>query len=160
VVELLSKGQAEVGLILTERMINMPAEVAPPMYKMLHEEITWAIEDNEPYNFTHYLILSKTYCEVQSKLDQEADRPKKKQRADDMQPENFYFHIEDPTLHKHAAAFGDYPLVHEAAEGDADSKRAFQDRGIRPQGHMILIESGNFEKAFQALQEAFAGQAG
>jgi protein BCP1 len=33
------------GLILTERLINVPAEIVPPMYKMLLEEITWAIEE-------------------------------------------------------------------------------------------------------------------
>ena len=33
-----------VGLVLTERLINMPSEVVPPMYSMLQEEITWAIE--------------------------------------------------------------------------------------------------------------------
>ena len=74
------RGDNEVGLVLTERLINMPLEVTPPMYRMLHEEMTWAVEDNEPYTFTHYVLLSNTYTEVQSKLDAEDDRPKKKQK--------------------------------------------------------------------------------
>ena len=35
----------DVGLVLSERIINMPAAVAPPSYKMLLEEIKWAVED-------------------------------------------------------------------------------------------------------------------
>jgi hypothetical protein len=35
----------DVGLVLTERIVNMPAAVAPPSYKMLLEEIQWANED-------------------------------------------------------------------------------------------------------------------
>ncbi len=37
--------QFHVGLILSERLINMPVQIVPPMYKMLQEEIQWAIED-------------------------------------------------------------------------------------------------------------------
>ena len=55
---------AQVGLLLTERFINMPTEVVPPMYNMLIEELHWALEAKEPYNFSHYLILSKTYTAV------------------------------------------------------------------------------------------------
>ena len=74
---------SQVGLILTERLINMPSEIVPPMYTMLLEEIGWALEEKEPYTFSHYLILSKTYKEVDSKLDQEESRPTKKKKKGD-----------------------------------------------------------------------------
>ena len=35
----------DVALVLSERIINMPAAVASPSYKMLLEEIQWANED-------------------------------------------------------------------------------------------------------------------
>jgi protein BCP1 len=35
----------EIALVLAERIINMPAAVAAPSYKMLLEEIQWANED-------------------------------------------------------------------------------------------------------------------
>ena len=56
----------------------MPVEVVPPMYSMLLEEIEWAVQEKEPYTFSHYLIFSKTYTETESKLDQEDSRPNKK----------------------------------------------------------------------------------
>ena len=90
-----------VGLILTERLINMPSEVVPPMYSMLQEEIAWAIEDKEPYNFSHYLILSKNYEEVESKLDTEETRPQKKKKRSGNKAEQFYFHPEDEVLERH-----------------------------------------------------------
>lgn len=34
-----------VGLVLSERLINMPVQVMPPMYRMLSEEIEGAIEE-------------------------------------------------------------------------------------------------------------------
>jgi protein BCP1 len=144
--------QKEVGLILTERLINMPTEIVPPMYNMLMEEVEWANHDDEPYTFSHYLILSKTYKEVESKLDAEEARSSKKMKKDKSVADNtFYFHPEDEILHKYALGYGNFDYTSESDEGRADSKRAFQEMGIVPQGHMILIERSRFEEAVKAV---------
>ena len=133
------------------------------MYKMLLEEISWALEEKEPYNFTHYLVLSKTYNEVSSHLDQEINKAQKKQKkkrrrmASDEQSQSslFYFHPEDEILQRHASLYGGFDYVKQEAEGQSDSKRAFQDLGIKPQGHLILIEAARFESAVVAMEEYF-----
>ncbi|KAL9123735.1 MAG: hypothetical protein Q9217_006862 [Psora testacea] len=149
---------ARIGLILTERLINVPSEVVPPMYIMLLEEISWALEEKEPYNFTHYLILSKTYREVASTMDKEGDstrRHKKQKKGAGKRglDQIFYFHPEDELLHKYAYLHGGFGYKKEASQ--SDSKRAFQELGIKPQGHMILIEATQFEGAVKAVQEYF-----
>ncbi|MCJ1399873.1 Mss4p nuclear export [Xylographa trunciseda] len=141
-----------VGLILTERLINIPSEVVPPMYRMLLEEITWAMEEKEPYDFSHYLIISKTYREVSSKLNDGEDRPQKKKKKEDSK-QVFYFHPEDEILQRYAIAHGDYTYVKEEAEGQADAKRAFQDLGVKAQGHMILLEASQGEATVKALED-------
>lgn len=130
------------------------------MYKMLLEEISWALEEKEPYHFTHYLILSKTYREVSSNLHQEMGTSKKKKKqkmASQQQDESsvFYFHPEDEVLQRHASAHGGFDYIKQEAEGHSDSKRAFQDLGVKPQGHMILIEAAKFEPAVRAMEEYF-----
>lgn len=149
----LASPSARVGLILTERLINAPSEISPPMYSMLIDELEAAVEDNEPYVFTHYLILSKTYREIASSLDQEDAPRQKKNKAGKASAETFYFHPEDEVLQRHALAFGSYEYTKDEGEGMADSKRAFQDMGIKPQGSMILIEAGKFEGAVKAVTE-------
>jgi len=149
--EVLSSPSNQVGLILTERLINVPSEIAPPMYTMIIDEIEAAVEDKEPYEFTHYLIFSKTYLEVQSALDQEdAPRQKKKKQAG---KETFYFHPEDEVLHRHAIAHGGWEYTKDEGDSKADSKRAFQELGIKPQGHATLIEAKNFADAVKAVSE-------
>ncbi|RDW63112.1 protein-transporting protein BCP1 [Aspergillus mulundensis] len=143
-----------IGLILTERLINMPSEVVPPMYTMLQEEIAWAIEEKEPYNFSHYLIVSKTYEEVESKLDAEETRPqKKKKKGTAEKGERFFFHPEDEVLERNALCKGGYEYSHSQDEGRSDSKRAFQELGIKTGGSMILIEAGRFEGAVKEMAE-------
>ena len=128
------------------------------MYNMLLEEISWALEEKEPYNFTHYLILSKTYREIASLLDEEDDsaRKHKKQKhaggkkgAGDV----FYFHPEDEVLQKHSEIYGGFDYSKEASQ--SDSKRAFQELGIKPQGHLMLIEAAKFGIAVKAVQDYF-----
>ncbi|KAK7982113.1 BCP1 [Apiospora saccharicola] len=144
--DLLASPDKHVGLVLSERLINMPSEIAPPMYSMLVDEVEAAVEDKEPYEFTHYLVLSKTYLEVESTLDVE-ERKKKKGKQE---PVTFYFHPEDEVLHKYAAAHGTYAFTNNDASA-ADSKRAFQEMGVMPSGHLILIEAGKFAAAVKAV---------
>ncbi|KIW99837.1 uncharacterized protein Z518_10765 [Rhinocladiella mackenziei CBS 650.93] len=148
-----------IGLILTERLINVPSEVVPPMYTMLLEEMEWAIEDQEPYDFSHYLILSKTYTEVASTLDAEDDRPKKKKKAAAGSSETMYFHPEDEVLQRHAVCHGGFDYSIQQDEGHSDSKRAFQELGIKPQGHVILISGDQFKVTVQDVAEYLKPQA-
>lgn len=152
--------QASVGLVLTERLINIPSEVVPPMYTMLLEEISWAVEAKEPYSFTHYLIISKIYCEIDSLLDDEDDttrrHKKPKKVSKHTASEVFYFHPEDEVLQQHAELYGTFEYLAVPDKGQSDSKRAFQEMGIKPQGHMILIEASKFEAAVKGLQACFS----
>lgn len=147
VAELL-RANKPVGLILSERLINMPSEISPPLYSMLTEEIEAAVEDKEPYEFSHYLILSKVYQEMESSIGSENRKRKKAREEAGM----FYFHPEDEVLQKHAVAYGSYPFSKED-EAVADSKRAFQELGIKSMGHLILIEASKFDGAIKAITE-------
>ncbi|KAF4996745.1 hypothetical protein FGRMN_4308 [Fusarium graminum] len=147
VADVLNSGK-HVGLIFSERLINMPSELAPPLYSMLIDEVEAAVEDKEPYDFSHYLILSKTYQELESKLDVESQKRKKAKEEAGM----YYFHMEDEVLHKHAVAHGNFSYTKED-ETTADSKRAFQELGVKAHGHMILIEANKFPRAVKAVNE-------
>lgn len=50
----------QVGMILSERIINMPPQIAVPLYETLLNEIRKARTKNLPFNFTHYVLVSKT----------------------------------------------------------------------------------------------------
>ncbi|QIW99343.1 hypothetical protein AMS68_004861 [Peltaster fructicola] len=137
------------GLILSERLINMPHQVVPPMYNMLQKEMSLGGAD---FQFTHLLLISKTYTEVQSELDAKEDRPQKKARAG-KSTELFYFHPEDEILLKHAIADQPFQYQKENEASSSDSRRAFQEEGLRPQGHAILLDAGKFNQAVQAVSE-------
>lgn len=128
---------------------------------MLLEEISWALEEKEPYAFSHYLIVSKTYQEMESALDEETDRAHKikKRRTSRVKGTNsslFYFHPEDEILQRYAKVYGGFDYVNQQAEGQSDARRTFNELGIKSQGHMILIEADQFGSAVNAIEEYFS----
>lgn len=128
---------------------------------MLLEEISWALEEKEPYAFSHYLIVSKTYQEIESALDEETDRAHKikKRRTSRVKGTNsslFYFHPEDEILQRYAKFYGGFDYVNQQAEGQSDARRTFNELGIKSQGHMILIEADQFGSAVNAIEDYFS----
>lgn len=146
-----AKGQT--GLLLSERLINMPVEVSPPLYRILSEEIASKASSEPSYAFGHYILWSKSYTEIASKLDEEDDRPKKKGKSEKIKKEVFYFHSEDEILIKHASHRVQFQYSHENPE--SDSKRAFHDFGIKPTGELMIFTKEQLGKAVEELQSAF-----
>ena len=126
------------------------------MYNMLLEEVQWAVEEREPYHFSDYIVISKTYREVEPVADHEISQPSKrskKSKGANSNSELFYFHPEDEVLQKHAVEHGSFPYSRKEAESTPDSKRAFLEVGIRPQGHVYLIEASALELAVQDMTQ-------
>ncbi|CAG8455476.1 15229_t:CDS:2 [Acaulospora colombiana] len=125
-----------VGLIISERLINMPVQIVPPMYKMLQEEIQWAIDDAK---------VMPTVDEVGA----QKSRKKKVKSEQDI----FYFHAEDEIIEQNA----DYQLSFQFTNQStavSDSRRAFSEFGIAPEMKLFLLHISKFDKLVQDLENA------
>lgn len=196
----LKKQQHQTGFLFSERLINMPVEVCPPLYRILSEEIaskcpttstadtaetaaTTTTKDlGTEYNFDYYVLLTKTYTETASKLDDIEDddgdggangtsalsRPKKKKKgkltsaqgdklarggAGSSKKDTFYFHAEDELLMRHAAHHVSFTYTNETQA--ADSKRTFHEFGIRPVGEVVVLSRAGFAAAVAEIQQAY-----
>ncbi|GME83165.1 unnamed protein product [[Candida] boidinii] len=65
------KSKFKTAWVISERLINMPVETVPPMYKMLIEEMEKAENGHENYDFDYYIIISRVYKLVNSEIDKE-----------------------------------------------------------------------------------------
>ncbi|KAK9239894.1 p21-C-terminal region-binding protein-domain-containing protein [Lipomyces kononenkoae] len=154
--ELLGEGtKNNTGIIFSERLINMPIEVVPPMYRMLSDEMQRAVDNGENYRFDYYIIISKSFTEMESKLDDEDERPKKKKKSRyTKSSETYYFHAEDELFQRKSEHYMTYRFSKESQA--ADSRRTFQDYGISPQGQLMLISSSNFRDMIDEMLTLFA----
>lgn len=151
--QLLAAGSKnKIGLVFSERMINMPVEVVPPMYRLFLEEMTRESRSSES-PFDYYIIVSKAFTEEESQLDLEERRPLKRGKFQNPK-EIYHFHSEDDVFHE----FAEYHTYYEysRAAQDSDSKRTFQDYGIFPKGHLILIKGDKFKPAVDQMSQKFA----
>ncbi|AJV21136.1 Bcp1p [Saccharomyces cerevisiae YJM1615] len=102
---MIDSGNKNCALVLSERLINMPPEVVPPLYKITLEDVATALGDDKHYDF--YIIVTRKY-EVNFDTDDDTDsgkrnknkdeRSKKRVKADEVD----YFHEEDRFFEKYA----------------------------------------------------------
>ncbi|KAJ3118219.1 Mss4p nuclear export [Nowakowskiella sp. JEL0407] len=156
--EYLSDSSKHVGLVISERLINMPPQIAPPLYKMLLEEIQWACDDKEPFNFDYFMFISKTYREDESVADEVVDnepqsRKKKKAKAMASTPVTLYFQAEDEIIFKYAEFSVDYRQIVTVDSATADSKRTFQDYGIETARKIMILKKDEMPKMLAELEE-------
>ncbi|OBA19087.1 hypothetical protein METBIDRAFT_47586 [Metschnikowia bicuspidata var. bicuspidata NRRL YB-4993] len=149
--------QLKVGLVISERMINMPVEVVPPMYKMLFEEMEKAEDAHEKYEFDYFLVVSKIYKLVHANIatgDDEKKSKKKKTSSADGHTEEFdYFHYEDVVLEQNAKYHGHYEYTEKHQE--TDSRRVFTEYGIDPKLSVILLSKDGLKKSVPEMEEKF-----
>ncbi|EJD55116.1 hypothetical protein AURDEDRAFT_109577 [Auricularia subglabra TFB-10046 SS5] len=145
---------SQVGLVVSERLINMPVQVVPPMYRMLLDEIQWAIDDNEPYTFSHFIFLSRTYTPTpEQEMDWQSDAPqqakRRKEEPSGEEGRTRSFHFEDEVIAKYASAVVDY--THSRAE-----KRDGESLGVETGGRLMLLDAAKLPAIVEEMARVFA----
>ena len=53
------------GLILSERLVNVPQDVGGPLVKQLFDEIKWAVKDEKKkeFDFDQYILVSRCFAQ-------------------------------------------------------------------------------------------------
>ncbi|CAL1696988.1 unnamed protein product [Somion occarium] len=142
------KSQNHVGFVFSERLINMPVQVVPPMYRMLADEIKWAIDD-----FTHFLFISRIYrLSPEEAAELHARAPRTKRHKGVPPPTAggvFSFHPEDEVIQKFATHTLDYSFTN-AQPREQDSF------GLDVGGRMMLVPADRLSNLVATLNETFA----
>ncbi|KAG2156997.1 p21-C-terminal region-binding protein-domain-containing protein [Suillus clintonianus] len=153
--------QCQVGLVLCERLINMPVPVIPPMYRMLVDEIKDAVEENEPFNFTHLIFISRVYKLTPDEEDamtiaqQQSGKASKRQKSQNTNGENersadgvYPFHPEDEEIRKFASHHLIFPYSN-AQPRDAESF------GLDTAGRLMLVPAAQLTELARVLGNVF-----
>uniref|UniRef100_A0A803M9A2 Protein BCCIP homolog n=1 Tax=Chenopodium quinoa TaxID=63459 RepID=A0A803M9A2_CHEQI len=62
-----------VGLVVSQRVMNLPPQLLPHLYNALFDEISWVTEDEptkdlrESFRFKHYLLVTRIYKKIGQK---------------------------------------------------------------------------------------------
>jgi len=93
------------GLVLNERMVNVPYELAPHLHRSLFEEIARAKQEGDTaYNFENYLLMTNLYSH--SAEDSSGPTMKKLRVGDEIS----YFKPEDEIYMKEGTVYFTFPM--------------------------------------------------
>lgn len=149
----------KVGLIFSQRLVNMPVETVPPLYTMLLEEMEKSEQREKEYDFDYFLIPSRVAKLVASVADKELDdedetTARKRKKKDTALPAEYdYVHYEDEQLEQNALHYGYFEFTNKNVE--ADARRVFNDYGIEPQMNLILINKTSLAKAVAQMAKEY-----
>ncbi|KAG2708391.1 hypothetical protein I3760_05G190700 [Carya illinoinensis] len=97
-ISLLGEQAQYVGLLVSQRVVNLPPQLLPPLYDALFDEVSWATED-EPteelknsFRFKFYILVSKIY--------KNKNANKKKKLSSDSDEAIIYTKPEDEIFHR------------------------------------------------------------
>ncbi|CAO3634281.1 unnamed protein product [Cunninghamella blakesleeana] len=152
-----------VGWVVSERFINMPVEVMPPMYNLLRKEMKNAADNGEPYTFEWFMFISKVYKEVSPTVDEDneddtpAPPPSKKKKGkksnETQNAETFYFQAEDEIIASYATHQFDFKFTNSEKESATDSKRAFSEFGIAASRKLLFIHHSKFNDLVDEIEK-------
>lgn len=147
---------SQLGFVVSERLINMPVEVMPPMYKMFVLELEAAQEKgNAEYSFDHFLVVLRVYQLVASTIDDEDEGGRKRKKTPATPQEQEYFHYEDMVLENNAVAHGVFDYDHQGDKILSDARRVFNDYGVVPKLSVMVLSREALHKCVPLMEEKF-----
>lgn len=163
-----------VGLVLNERLVNMPVQVVPPMFRMLEEELQWAIDDKEPYHFSDLLFLSRVFLSSTDSFDEDPNaalqqaikssgtvgggkksggggKKKKKQQHESKSDEEktWFYHAEDEWIQRFASEKQVFQYTNTKRSADSSETEQF---GVDSRGQMMLVPFDKFSEMIQGME--------
>lgn len=143
--DLWDKQAHETALLVSERLINVPVELAPPLYQGLFEEVIWATEDEptqelrDSFKIKNYLYLTKVFEEILEEKNATKEQIKRRREEPAALKELIYIKPEDEILHQLSSWSFSFPSTGEAAA-------ARQTKGLQQLRIVMAIEANHIEK--------------
>lgn len=139
----LKAANKKAGLMISERFLNMPYEVVPPLYTVLSQEIA-----ARKLEYDFLIVPSRVYVQKESKLDGET--PKNAKRgAGAAKTEIHLFHEEDRVLNRTSLASSHFEFKTPVEE--TDSRRAFHNYGIYSLGNLAILDAAKLPEVAEAV---------
>ncbi|XP_016154690.1 PREDICTED: BRCA2 and CDKN1A-interacting protein [Ficedula albicollis] len=145
--KLLNDSTKPVGLILSERFINVPPQIALPMHQQLQKELTEAQRTNKPCGKCHYyLLISKTFTEATK------SNSKRKERRNQPKEELMFANAEEEFFHEKALLKFNYS-VQEESDTCLGGRWSFDDVPMKPLRTVIVVPADGIHGIMDKLKD-------
>ncbi|XP_046888884.1 protein BCCIP homolog [Hypomesus transpacificus] len=133
-----------VGLLLSERFLNVPPQIALPLHKQLQEEMAEAQRTNKPSGRCHFcLMISKTCKEANKTIPARGQAPKE---------ELMFANAEEEFFYEQATIKFNYS-VQEETDSCLTGRWSFNDVPMKPYRTVMLIPADKMPTIMEKLKE-------
>ncbi|KAJ3122823.1 Mss4p nuclear export [Physocladia obscura] len=146
------------GLLINERLINLPPQIVVPMLKMLDAELVESVTQKKSANFEYFLVISKTYTECDPLILDEDDgnssnalkkrKTKKSVNGAAGKQVILNFQVEDEIFEKFDEFHFDYKFSNQN-----DQSELMQTAGIKTSRRLYVIERSKLPQIQQAMDQ-------
>ncbi|XP_040847878.1 BRCA2 and CDKN1A-interacting protein isoform X1 [Ochotona curzoniae] len=144
--ELLKDPSKPVGLLLSERFINVPPQIALPMHQQLQKELAEAHKAKKPCGkCSFYLLISKTFVET-------GQSDSKKKRSNQNKEELMFANAEEEFFYEKAIIKFSYS-VQEDSDTCLGGRWSFDDVPMKPLRTVMVIPADKMNEIMDKLKE-------
>ncbi|XP_062957971.1 BRCA2 and CDKN1A-interacting protein [Cynocephalus volans] len=144
--KLLNDPSKPVGLLLSERFINVPPQIALPMHQQLQQELAEAHRTNKPCGkCCFYLLISKTFEEA-------GKNRSKKKWSNQKKDELMFANAEEEFFYEKAILKFSYS-VQEESDTCLGGRWSFDDVPMKPLRTVMLIPGDKMNEIMDKLKE-------
>ncbi|XP_046383878.1 protein BCCIP homolog [Ischnura elegans] len=144
--------QHHVGLLVTERFINIPVQIAVPLLESLSKEIKRAQEKGMPFEFAYFILICKLY-----KMDMKASKKGRKMKGGKGKKETtedlsvIWSNPEEEVIDEEADYRFEFCVKDEAGSG-LGGKWGEGDAEMIPYRRVLILRADRFEHAIAKVK--------
>ncbi|XP_069720270.1 BRCA2 and CDKN1A-interacting protein [Phaenicophaeus curvirostris] len=145
--KLLNDSTKPVGLILSERFINVPPQIALPMHQQLQKELTESQRTNKPCGKCYYyLLISKTFTEATK------SNSKRREGRSQQKEELMFANAEEEFFYEKAFLKFNYS-VQEESDTCLGGRWSFDDVPMKPLRTVMIVPADAISGIMDKLKD-------
>ncbi|XP_061857591.1 BRCA2 and CDKN1A-interacting protein [Colius striatus] len=145
--KLLNDSAKPVGLLLSERFINVPPQIALPMHQQLQKELAEAQRTNKPCGKCYYyLLISKTFTEATK------SNSKRKEGKRQQKEELMFANAEEEFFYEQALLKFSYS-VQEESDTCLGGRWSFDDVPMKPLRTVMIVPANGMNGIMEKLKD-------
>ncbi|KAJ9588684.1 hypothetical protein L9F63_018016, partial [Diploptera punctata] len=146
---ILGDDSQSIGLLINERIVNIPAQISVPLLESLSKEMKRACEKKMPYDFTYLVIICKLY--KSEKKQSKKKKKKQQQKQGNDEPEILWSNPEEELIDQEADCRFEF-----CVKNDSDTGLAGQwmedDAEMSPYRRVLLIKANKLEPLIEKIK--------
>jgi len=149
---ILENDTAQLGLLINERFVNIPAKISVPLLENLISEVKRANNKKMPFNFSYYILICKLY-KSEDKKGEKKSKYKIKNKSDE--PSIIWSNPEEEIFAEEATVSFEFSVGKEADSGLSGTWTETDDEMV-PYRRVLLFEASKLQSIFEKIRNQFS----